>query len=92
MKILLTDTLLTNQMKFSNSYVEIKLYRYSRVPNRHPPRYLIRTNFRAGKFSRIFAQNLYLREIARKLYRIFEISWQVRENLSARKLLKKKEV
>ena len=88
MKILLTDTLLTNQMKFSNSYVEIKLYRYSRVPNRHPPRYLIRTNFRAGKFSRIFAQNLYLREIARKLAPIFDDLWQVRKKL----VLKKNEV
>ena len=29
--------------------------------------YLIRINFRADKFSRIFAQNLNLREIARKL-------------------------
>ena len=29
--------------------------------------YLIRTNFRADKFSRIFAQSLYLSEIARKL-------------------------
>ena len=34
--------------------------------------YLIRTNFRADKFSRIFAQNLDLREIARKLVLNFE--------------------
>ena len=29
--------------------------------------YLIRTNFRADKFSHIFAQNLYLRKMTRKL-------------------------
>ena len=35
--------------------------------------YLIRINFRADKFSRIFAQKLNLREIARKLVPNFEV-------------------
>ena len=99
----------------------------------HSVYYLIRTNFRADKFSRIFAQNLdlreiarklvpnfwrfvagarkffrakifklhilkkaiqkvlsanYLREIARKLVLNFEFVWKVRENKSARKLVR----
>ena len=47
--------------------------------------YLIRTNFRADKFSRIFAQNLDLREIARKLVPNF---W--RFVAGARKLIRAK--
>ena len=37
-----------------------------RSPEKHEMNELIRRNFRADKFSRIFEQNLNLREIARK--------------------------
>ena len=50
---------------------------------------LIRRNFRADKFSRIFAQKLNLCEIARKLVRNLRSFLQVRENLFVRKFLKK---
>ena len=47
--------------------------------------YLIRRNFRADKFSRTFAQNLVLREIARKLVQnFFTFAHKKSQNLNVR--------
>ena len=55
-------------------------YRKSKTGTLTYDYYLIRRNIRADKFSRIFAQNLDLREIARKLVPKFRRFWQVRKN------------